>query len=420
MVSASVQAALDKAAARAARLAESDAAAGPAEGEVAEPVKKKRRQGVTDEELESAKAKSCKFNPASDERMAERVHEVKAKLERTGSTVSTIPATKAELAAVKRSDSQVTPPPKKDKKHRSKDESAPQEAGKGRPRSPTLHYSPSAPTQEASQAKLTAVKAKAAPTTKAKPAKAKAAATDKSGASKLSPKAEKPDESTAKAMQSTLQRANTVDLKTTVAAAPEPSSDDDEDSSQASEGEENPEGVTVQQLRERKALRARYMRFSRSLKSKKSPREIRLAGEAAYRCSDRLAVLFEQWVGCEGHWRESALYQRLRVESRFRKRGCRKWLTELTQYLVWDEDAEEEVEDTVTSSFFEAVDRDRETEKTGTEEKQKTSVKKNKKKKAGKKTKKAKKSKGRKRKSTSSSSTSSESEQSSSSSSSVT
>ena len=43
--------------------------------------------------------------------------------------------------------------------------------------------------------------------------------------------------------------------------------------------------------------------------------------------SDRLAVLFEQWVGCEGHWRESALYQRLRVESRFRKRGCRKWLT---------------------------------------------------------------------------------------------
>lgn len=63
MVSASAKAALDKAAARAARLAESDAVAsaavdGPAEAQVAEPVRKKRRQEATDEELASAKAKS--------------------------------------------------------------------------------------------------------------------------------------------------------------------------------------------------------------------------------------------------------------------------------------------------------------------------------------------------------------------------
>ena len=60
-MSASAQRALDKAATRAAKLAESDAVAGssePVEGQVAEPVKKKRRQEVPDEELASAKAKS--------------------------------------------------------------------------------------------------------------------------------------------------------------------------------------------------------------------------------------------------------------------------------------------------------------------------------------------------------------------------
>ena len=57
-MSASVQAVLDKAAARAARLAESDAVDGPAEAQVAEPVKKKRRPEVSNEELASANAKS--------------------------------------------------------------------------------------------------------------------------------------------------------------------------------------------------------------------------------------------------------------------------------------------------------------------------------------------------------------------------
>ena len=200
----------------------------------------------------------------------------------SGSTASTIPAKESELEASR--GSQVTPPTKKDKTEKSRADSDPKKTDHDNPklpRSPTLHYSPEAPAQ-APQPKKTAVKAKAAPTMKAKAApasKAKASPTAKSGASKapkVSPKAETPDENTAKAMQSTLQRANTVDLKTTVAAAPEPSSDDDmEGSSEASEDEEeeNPEGtegVTVEQLRERKRLHARYMRFSRSLKSSPS------------------------------------------------------------------------------------------------------------------------------------------------------
>ena len=194
----------------------------------------------------------------------------------SGSTASTIPATEAQLEAVNSSSSQAAQPPKKNKNALSKDDSAPKESSKRRPRSPTLHYSPPQST-EAPPTKKTAVKAKAAPTVKAKAAptvKAKAAPTVTAGTSKpakVSPKAETPDQSTAKAMQSTLHRASTVDLKTAVAAAPEASSDDedmDDNSSQASEcEEENTEGVTVEQLRERKRLHARYMRFSRSLKS---------------------------------------------------------------------------------------------------------------------------------------------------------
>ena len=175
----------------------------------------------------------------------------------SGSTASTIPATEAQVEDAK-----------KNKKALPKDDSAPKEASKRRPRSPTLHYSPPQ-SNEAPPTKKTAVKAKAAPTVKAKAAPTVPAGTSKPA--KISPKAETPDQSTAKAMQSTLQRASTVDLKTAVAAAPAESSDDedmDDNSSQASDPEEeNTEGVTVEQLRERKRLHARYMRFSRSLKS---------------------------------------------------------------------------------------------------------------------------------------------------------
>ena len=49
--------------------------------------------------------------------------------------------------------------------------------------------------------------------------------------------------------------------------------------------------------------------------------------------SEKLQVLYEQWLECEGHWTESVLVKELRVSARHRRRGARKWLTlsELTQ-----------------------------------------------------------------------------------------
>ena len=44
--------------------------------------------------------------------------------------------------------------------------------------------------------------------------------------------------------------------------------------------------------------------------------------------SDKLQVLYEQWLSCDGHWTESAIYQQLKTSSRHRKKGARKWLTE--------------------------------------------------------------------------------------------
>lgn len=43
--------------------------------------------------------------------------------------------------------------------------------------------------------------------------------------------------------------------------------------------------------------------------------------------SDKLAVLLEQWISCEGHWTESTIYQKMTIESRHRRTGSRKWLT---------------------------------------------------------------------------------------------
>ena len=44
--------------------------------------------------------------------------------------------------------------------------------------------------------------------------------------------------------------------------------------------------------------------------------------------SEKLQVLFEQWMSCDGHWSESSLYQQLKVSHTHRRRGARKWLTE--------------------------------------------------------------------------------------------
>ena len=72
--------------------------------------------------------------------------------------------------------------------------------------------------------------------------------------------------------------------------------------------------------------------------------------------SERLQVLFEQWVSCAGHWRESSLYHQLRVTSKHRKRGARKWLTvselslkygsmEVAQKIAHAKETDEKVKD---------------------------------------------------------------------------
>ena len=42
---------------------------------------------------------------------------------------------------------------------------------------------------------------------------------------------------------------------------------------------------------------------------------------------DRLAMLMDEWLTCDGHWTESNLFKQLKHESRHRKLGRRKWLT---------------------------------------------------------------------------------------------
>ena len=44
--------------------------------------------------------------------------------------------------------------------------------------------------------------------------------------------------------------------------------------------------------------------------------------------SEKLQVLFEQWMICDGHWSESTFYQQLKVSHLHRRRGARKWLTQ--------------------------------------------------------------------------------------------
>lgn len=43
--------------------------------------------------------------------------------------------------------------------------------------------------------------------------------------------------------------------------------------------------------------------------------------------SSRLAVLFEQWVSCSGHWTESSIYLQMKIERRHRTIGSRRWMT---------------------------------------------------------------------------------------------
>ena len=185
-----------------------------------------------------------------------------------------------------------------------------------RPRSPTVHYSPDGKQPEepeeleehvepeepaneepgeemperpaaSKRSKLTAVKAQAKkkqnknkgspvqPKTSARPTpKAKSSAQ-----SAQSPKVETPSGETALAVQQALARGTTADLgsskktRTTAhARSKSASSSDDEGSASAAAAEgpdENDTELTLEQVRAQKAARARYMRFSRSFKSKR-------------------------------------------------------------------------------------------------------------------------------------------------------
>ena len=66
--------------------------------------------------------------------------------------------------------------------------------------------------------------------------------------------------------------------------------------------------------------------FSNNL-GKKTPIEIRRAGAAAFRQSDQLQVLLEQWCACSGAWRESEFYFQVKQKTLSRKLGSRRWLT---------------------------------------------------------------------------------------------
>ena len=134
-------------------------------------------------------------------------------------------------------------------------------------RSPTVHYSPGKTRPK--KVKKTAVKAKAK------------AAVSKSAPSAATPKQEPPTPATATAVASALTRKTTDELSkvatpasTRAPPSPEPPSPPSASSDEGS-GEEDPEPPgdeceaerSLEEVRARKAAHARYMRFSRSLKS---------------------------------------------------------------------------------------------------------------------------------------------------------
>lgn len=224
----------------------------------------------------------------------------------------------------------------------------------------------------------------------------------------------------ASAVDACLNRQDTANLnkagkgiaKAAAAAAadPDPSEPDSSSSENESEDGENPQDEQdLEKVLKQKESRARYMRFYRSLRSKRTPLEVRRAGAAAYRQSDRLQVLLEQWLACSGQWKASEFYYQARQKKRSRRHGCRKWLTrseiatkygsfdtadsiiaqkmrdpeiskdqirchpdmhgqetdDTRQYLVWDQDGEEETTDLVTQALFQAADTDENDKKPG-------------------------------------------------------
>ncbi|CAK8988834.1 unnamed protein product, partial [Durusdinium trenchii] len=149
---------------------------------------------------------------------------------------------------------------------------------------------------------------------------------------------------TAKAVQECLKRASTADIlhktpktgsTTTPSTAPRHGSDEpcspESQNSRAESDEESADeeewAKKAAQARAKREAHARFMRFSRSLKSKRSPVEIRRAGRAAHRDSSKLQLLLEQWTQCDGVWAESDFVIECRRKTRHRQYGARVWLT---------------------------------------------------------------------------------------------
>ncbi|CAL1127245.1 unnamed protein product [Cladocopium goreaui] len=367
-------------------------------------------------------------------------------LERGVSTASTVPADDNLARSLVVADMQSLKTPSPREKAPAEVVSAPKTTKKEEvhvTRSPTQYYSPSKGERSKNgkkvpkvpEAKTTAVKRSAKPPKKTIDKKTPTQTDDQQKEPKTIDKKKKnqtedqqdttpPKQETvptAIAVHATLQRAATVDINSGP-PPPSPGGSDNDESGSASdsdgggdqnednddqEGPEGPgeDGLTAEHVRQKKLAHARYMLFSRSLQSRRCPIEIKRAGKAAFRCSERISILYEQWIECAGHWSESSLLQQLRYEKRHRRIGARKWLTyaelvikygnsdcarkiceskrrdpevakeqirphpdcpgdrEMDQYLVWDQDSEEDQEDHVTSTLFEAVDREKSRER---------------------------------------------------------
>ena len=66
--------------------------------------------------------------------------------------------------------------------------------------------------------------------------------------------------------------------------------------------------------------------ISNAHSGKKTPKEIRAAGASAFRDSEKLQLLQEQWTACQGQWRQSDFWIQLKRKKRNRKFGSRRWL----------------------------------------------------------------------------------------------
>ncbi|CAL1136681.1 unnamed protein product, partial [Cladocopium goreaui] len=215
-------------------------------------------------------------------------------------------------------------------------------------------------------------------------------------------------ETTAHAVAQCLARKSTAELNGGSSGGPSPagSADQEQDASD-SESEVNSDVESEEYERKealvkaKKAAHARYMRFSRSLTSKRTPIEVRRAGAAAKNDSPKLQMLQEQWASCKGIWSQSDFVIRLRQKTRQRQYGARRWMTrqelickysscaiadkiiaakqgdkeakktqirshpdlhgddsdDTRQYLVWDKEGSENTTDHVCSELFTAAEK---------------------------------------------------------------